>query len=73
MKHSITSSKGDDFESRVFRYLRNELKIDCQRVRQRTGSAPRPRGMLQSQVIITCERPSLFVCYPKRCIWVCDE
>ncbi|RIB15898.1 hypothetical protein C2G38_2191427 [Gigaspora rosea] len=38
MKHSITSSsKGDDFECKVFLYLKNELKIDCQRVRLSRG------------------------------------
>ncbi|CAG8783092.1 4929_t:CDS:2, partial [Cetraspora pellucida] len=45
---SITSSsKGDIFEIKVFRLVKNKIKIDCQRVRQRTESASWPQGMLQ--------------------------
>ncbi|CAG8775221.1 8288_t:CDS:2, partial [Gigaspora margarita] len=53
--------KGDGFEIKAFRLLKNKIKIDCQRVRRgRKLEAHRGhRGCYKSQVIIACERPSL--------------
>ncbi|CAG8819998.1 34290_t:CDS:2, partial [Racocetra persica] len=60
---SITSSsKGDRFEIKAFRLLKNKIKIDYQRddmIGRKLEAHRGHRGCYKSQVIIACEHPSL--------------
>ncbi|CAG8553842.1 16371_t:CDS:2 [Cetraspora pellucida] len=61
---SITSSsKGNVFEIKVFRLVKNKIKIDCQRddmIGRELEAHRGHRGCYKNQVIIACERPFLF-------------
>ncbi|CAG8530264.1 9079_t:CDS:2, partial [Racocetra persica] len=68
MKHTnnssiISFSKENVFEIKVFKLVKNKIKIDCQRddmIGRELEAYRGHRGCYKSQVIIACERPSLF-------------